>query len=61
MSFTDSNSENMIPKPNLQIKLAEALPEQERQVYDEIKKLDINTLSPIECMMKIAEWRKKLN
>ncbi|HOJ91974.1 MAG TPA: DNA mismatch repair protein MutS, partial [Saprospiraceae bacterium] len=59
--IADSNSENMIPKPNLQIKLAEALPEQERKVYEEIRNMDINTLSPIECMMKIAEWRKKLN
>ena len=56
-----SETQSIVTKPNLQIKLAEAIPEQERQVYDEIKKLDINTLSPIECMMKIAEWRKKLN
>ncbi len=31
------------------------------EVEDELKKLDVNNLTPIEALNKVAEWRKKLS
>ena len=30
------------------------------QVIDEIKKVDLNTLSPYECMSLLFDWKKRL-
>lgn len=54
------NEEPFTPQSKIQLKIAEPISLVEKEIFDSINTLDTNTISPIECMLKIVEWKKKL-
>ncbi|HRI00250.1 MAG TPA: DNA mismatch repair protein MutS [Saprospiraceae bacterium] len=58
-----NNSEEKLPsqKANqLVLSIVDAHPTQDSEVINELQLLDLQTMTPIECMMKIIEWKKKI-
>lgn len=59
---SQSSSEANI-KSNLttfEIKSTTSQSEQEHWILDQLKHIDIQTMSPVECLMKLLEWKAKL-
>ena len=46
--------------PPLQLNMFDASDKQLEELRSEVKDLDLNAMTPIECMLKIAEWKKRL-
>jgi DNA mismatch repair protein MutS len=44
----------------LQLNMFDATDKQMEALRAEVKDLDLNAMTPIECMLKIAEWKKRL-
>lgn len=44
----------------VQVSLIDSNSSQESEIIGQIQKIDVQTMTPIECMMKIAEWKTRL-
>lgn len=45
----------------MQLNMFEAKDEDMQQIRSDLESLDLNSSTPIECMLKIAEWKKRLD
>ena len=34
---------------------------EEKDILTELKKLDVSAMSPVECLLKLMDWNKKIN
>lgn len=50
-----------MPKNNYQLSIFDgAVPKELEKIQDQLKELDINSMSPIEALLKISEWKQEL-
>jgi DNA mismatch repair protein MutS len=58
----DRNSETLrsIPSKPMQLNIFEATDEEAQKIKQDLVGLDVDRMTPVECMMKIMEWRKMI-
>ncbi len=50
-----------MPKNNYQLSIFDgAIPKELEKIQDQLKEMDINSMSPIEALLKISEWKQDL-
>ncbi len=59
-SQTGTEEKNLVQTNKMQLNIYEASQQEDRKILSEIKSLDVQTMTPVECMMKLLEIQKKV-
>lgn len=46
---------------NRQLSILQFGHQYEKDILSELKKMDISAMSPVECLLKLLDWNKKIN
>jgi DNA mismatch repair protein MutS len=57
----NANALQEVPKSTLQMSLFDPIDPQLEEVKKQLLDLDVNTIAPVEALLKINEWKKKLS
>lgn len=59
-SKTGTQEKNLVQTKKMQVNIYDPSLQEERKLLNELKTLDVQTMTPIECMMKLIEIQKKV-